>query len=142
MYIYHLDTMLIFTFAKMVYSIIVKSTMATLHGGSMTNRNMGTWSGCYPVAKPNPGLGLGPGVSIRKIEHRSTATCIYRMMQFPMLSWPHHRGYIIYDFVHCSRAWWRPVLHAHIPTKIMGRSYSRFRTDGISNGLEIAAGPS
>ena len=59
-------------------------------------------------------------------------------MQFPMLSRPHHRGIIIYDLVHCLQAWhywWRPVLHACIPTKVMGWSYSWFRANGPRNSL-------
>ena len=38
------------------------------------------------------------------------------MMQFPTLSWPHHKGYIIYDLMYCSHASLVETYTAHMYT--------------------------
>ena len=72
-----------------------------------------------------------------KMEHCSIAICIYRIMQFPMFSWPHHRGNIIYDLMHCLQAWHQYCMHVYLPKSSVGAT-----PDLRPMGLEIASGPS
>ena len=79
------------------------------------------------IANPD----LGPGIGIRKTE-----LCGMFLSREPgdeasfLLSLN-----LIKEAIHelGVACWWRPVLHARMPTKVMGR-----KTGGISNGLEIA----